>query len=177
MHFAIRKNVFSLLLFLGQSLGFAFQRWFVEHEKVLLQHFKSLKMENNWERSAKVFGHRQAFSDGPVYPTLYGKFQLQTQNFLWLLVKMHSLLWNMPHSWYAHMMILQCHSHLLGGKLKPKFYAKILHQCKVSSLCGAEPTKHTIEKVGSKCAYWIWSKHMFPQECQFCLYWQTLKSR
>jgi hypothetical protein len=26
-------------------------------------------MEKNWERSAKVFGHRQAISDVPVYPT------------------------------------------------------------------------------------------------------------
>jgi hypothetical protein len=26
-------------------------------------------MEKNWERSAKVFGHRQAINDGPVYPT------------------------------------------------------------------------------------------------------------
>jgi hypothetical protein len=26
-------------------------------------------MEKNWERSAKVFGHRQAISDGAVYPS------------------------------------------------------------------------------------------------------------
>jgi hypothetical protein len=26
-------------------------------------------MEKNWERSAKVFGHKQAISDGPVYPS------------------------------------------------------------------------------------------------------------
>jgi hypothetical protein len=41
------KNIFSLLLFFGCSFGFAFQRWFVELEKVLLEHFKSLKMEKN----------------------------------------------------------------------------------------------------------------------------------
>jgi hypothetical protein len=29
--------------------------------------FKSLKMEKNWERSAKVFGDRLVVSDGPVY--------------------------------------------------------------------------------------------------------------
>jgi len=33
MCFAIRKNVFCLLLFFGCSFGFAFQRWFVELEK------------------------------------------------------------------------------------------------------------------------------------------------
>jgi hypothetical protein len=26
-------------------------------------------MEKNWERSAKVLGHRQAISDGAVYPS------------------------------------------------------------------------------------------------------------
>jgi hypothetical protein len=26
-------------------------------------------MEKNWERSAKVFDHKQAISDGLVYPT------------------------------------------------------------------------------------------------------------
>lgn len=107
-------------------------------------------MENNRERSAKVFGHRQAISDGPVYPTLYGKFQLQTKNFLWLLVKMHSLLWNMPHSWYAHMIILQCHSHLSGNWSK-NFVSKSYTSAK-SLPCGAEPTNHTIKKVCSKCA-------------------------
>jgi hypothetical protein len=44
-HFVICKNVFSLQLFSDWSLGFAFQRWFVELENVLLRHFKSLKME------------------------------------------------------------------------------------------------------------------------------------
>jgi len=44
--FVLFKNVFSLLLFFGCSLGFAFQRWFIELEKaLLLEHFKSLKME------------------------------------------------------------------------------------------------------------------------------------
>jgi hypothetical protein len=45
--FAIRKNVFSLLLFFGWSFGFPFQRGFVELEKAILKHFKSLKMEKN----------------------------------------------------------------------------------------------------------------------------------
>jgi hypothetical protein len=69
MCFAIRKNAFSLLLIFGWSFGFAFQRWFVELEKAFLQHFKSLKIEKNWESFAKVFGHRQAIGDGPIYPT------------------------------------------------------------------------------------------------------------
>jgi hypothetical protein len=30
--------------------------------------FKPLKMEKNWERSAKVFDDRLVFGDGPVYP-------------------------------------------------------------------------------------------------------------
>ncbi len=34
-------------------------------EKALM--YKWLKMEKNWKRSAKVFGHRQAMGDGPVY--------------------------------------------------------------------------------------------------------------
>jgi hypothetical protein len=69
---------------------------------------------------------------------------------------MHSLLWNMPHSWYAHMIILQCHSHL-GGSWSQNFMPKSYTSAK-SLPCGAEPTKHTIKKVCSKCAYWIWSK-------------------
>jgi hypothetical protein len=68
-HFAIRKNVFSLLLFFGHSFGFAFPRWFVKLEKVFLQNFKSFKMEKNWEKSAKMFGDRLVFDDGPTYPT------------------------------------------------------------------------------------------------------------
>jgi hypothetical protein len=36
MHFAIWKNIFSLLPFSGCSFGFAFQRWFVKLEKELL---------------------------------------------------------------------------------------------------------------------------------------------
>jgi len=35
-HFVIRKNVFSLLLFVGRSFGFAFQKCFVELENALL---------------------------------------------------------------------------------------------------------------------------------------------
>jgi hypothetical protein len=35
-HFVIRKHVFSLLLFVGWSLGFAFPKRFVELEKALL---------------------------------------------------------------------------------------------------------------------------------------------
>jgi len=66
--FEIWKNIFSLQLFFGLSFGFAFPRWFVELEKALLQHFKSLKMEKNWKRSAKVFGHRQVIGHGLVYP-------------------------------------------------------------------------------------------------------------
>jgi hypothetical protein len=34
--FVIWKKLFSLLLFFGFSFDFAFQRWFVELEKVLL---------------------------------------------------------------------------------------------------------------------------------------------
>jgi hypothetical protein len=55
--------------FWGWSLGFAFQRWFEELEKALIKHFTSLKMEKNWKRSVKVFGHRKVFDDGPVYIT------------------------------------------------------------------------------------------------------------
>jgi hypothetical protein len=44
-HFAICKNVFPLQLFFGQTLGFAFQIWFIQLEKVLLYHFKSFKIE------------------------------------------------------------------------------------------------------------------------------------
>lgn len=47
---------------------------------------------------------------------------------------MHSLLWNMPHSWYAHMIIHSNVTSHLGGSWSQKTYAKILHQCKVSSL-------------------------------------------
>ncbi len=68
MHFLIWKNAFSLLLFFGYSFGFVFQRWFVELEKALLKHFKSLKMEKNWERFAKVIGDRLMIDDGPLYP-------------------------------------------------------------------------------------------------------------
>jgi len=49
--FAIWKNLFSLLLFFGWSFGFAFPRCFVELEKALLWHFKSLKMEKNLAHS------------------------------------------------------------------------------------------------------------------------------
>jgi hypothetical protein len=38
---------------------------------VLLYHFKSLKMEKNWERFAKVLSDSLVFGDGPVYLTLH----------------------------------------------------------------------------------------------------------
>jgi hypothetical protein len=50
------KKCICFTAIFGFSFGFAFQRWFVELEKALLEHFKSLKMEKNWERSVKVFG-------------------------------------------------------------------------------------------------------------------------
>jgi len=43
--FVILKNIFYFPLFFGCSFGFAFQRLFIELEKALLEHFKSLKME------------------------------------------------------------------------------------------------------------------------------------
>jgi hypothetical protein len=61
------KNVFSLLLLFDCSV--AFQRLFLKLEKVLLQRFKSLKMQKNWERTAEVFGDKLVFDDGPVYFT------------------------------------------------------------------------------------------------------------
>ncbi len=75
-----KKNVFSLLLFLGWSFGFAFQRWFVELEKAPIKHFKSLKMEKNWERYVKVFGHRKVFDDGPVYVRFLGSKNMSPIN-------------------------------------------------------------------------------------------------
>jgi len=64
--FAIRNNVFSLLLFFSCSFGFAFPR-FVQLEKLFLQHFKSLKIEKNLEGFAKAFGDRILVYDGSVY--------------------------------------------------------------------------------------------------------------
>jgi hypothetical protein len=43
----MKKYFFSLLLSFGYCFGFALQRSFVELEKALLYHFKSLKMEKN----------------------------------------------------------------------------------------------------------------------------------
>jgi hypothetical protein len=65
------KEYFLYCSFLVVSFGFAFQKWFVELDKVLLQHFKSLKMEENWERFVKVFNDRLMFSDKCIYPTLH----------------------------------------------------------------------------------------------------------
>jgi hypothetical protein len=78
MHFIIRKKIFSLLLFLGCS--FAFQRWFVELKKALLWHFKSLKMEKNWERFAKVIGDRLVINDGPFYPNMFWTMKIISLN-------------------------------------------------------------------------------------------------
>ncbi len=64
------KNIFSLVLFFGCSFGFAFQRWFVKLEKaLLLQHFKSLKMEKIWKRFTKMFNDKLMFDDEPIYPS------------------------------------------------------------------------------------------------------------
>jgi hypothetical protein len=60
-----KHNFFTA--FSGWSFGFSFQRWYVQLEKVFLWQFESRKMEKNWERSAKVFGHRQEIGEGPVY--------------------------------------------------------------------------------------------------------------
>ncbi len=67
-----KKSVFFAALFwLLPWFGFAFQRWLVKLEKVLRYHFKSSKMEKNWERSAKVFSNSLVFGAGPVYLTLH----------------------------------------------------------------------------------------------------------
>ncbi len=75
--FVIRTKLFSLLLFFGCSLGFVFPRWFVKLENALLKHFKSLKMEKNWQRFAKVIGDRLVIGDGPLYPTTMGLCQME----------------------------------------------------------------------------------------------------
>jgi len=54
------------MLFFGCSFDFAFQRWFVELEKMLLLHFKSLKLEKNRERIAKVISDKVMIGDGPL---------------------------------------------------------------------------------------------------------------
>jgi hypothetical protein len=59
------KNTYFLYCYFGWFFSFAFERWFVELEKVLLYNI-SLKMKKNWERSAKVLNRRQAIGDGPV---------------------------------------------------------------------------------------------------------------
>ncbi len=64
-----KKRFAILLLFFGWSLGFAFQIWLVKLEKVLLWHFRSLKMKKNWERSVKVIGDER----GLPYMGLDGK--------------------------------------------------------------------------------------------------------
>jgi hypothetical protein len=71
MHLTIWENVFSLQLLFGWSLGFAFLKWFVKLEKTLLKTILnySNQMEKNWQRSAKVFNHKQEIDDGPVYPS------------------------------------------------------------------------------------------------------------
>ncbi len=75
--FVIQKNIFSLLLVFGCSFGFAFPRWFVELENALLWHFKSLKMEKNWQRFAKVISDRLVMGDGLLYPTTMGLCQME----------------------------------------------------------------------------------------------------
>jgi hypothetical protein len=41
--------------------------------------FKSLKMEKNWERSAKVFGGRQVIGDGLVYTSMKNTTRYRNQ--------------------------------------------------------------------------------------------------
>jgi hypothetical protein len=46
------------------------QRSFVELEKALLYHFKSLKMEKNWERFFKMFGDKHIYQPTSIYHKL-----------------------------------------------------------------------------------------------------------
>jgi len=64
--FAIRKNIIYFLLLFTYSFGFSFKKWFIKLEKVLLQHFKSFKMEKIWKKYTKMFSGRQVFGDGSV---------------------------------------------------------------------------------------------------------------
>lgn len=71
---------------------------------------------------------------------------------------MHSLLWNMPHSWYAHMIILQCHSYLGGSwsqKIMPKSYtsAKSLPWESLFKMCLLDLVKAYVSPKNVSSAY------------------------
>jgi hypothetical protein len=61
LQFLKQRNFF--IVFFGCSFDFASQIWFVELEKVLLYHFKSLTMEENWKRFVKVSDDKLVFND------------------------------------------------------------------------------------------------------------------
>jgi hypothetical protein len=68
--FATQKKLIFFTALFWLLLWLCISKMFVKLEKALLYHFKSLKMEKNWERSTKVFSDRLMFGDKHIYTTI-----------------------------------------------------------------------------------------------------------
>jgi hypothetical protein len=64
------ESLFFFMLFFHYSFSFALQRWFLELDAALPQHFKSIKMKHKWWRSKKVISDSVVIGDWQFYPTL-----------------------------------------------------------------------------------------------------------
>jgi hypothetical protein len=63
-----KKGIFCTVLS-GLLLPLCISKMICRAWEVLLEHLKSLKMEKNWERFAKVIGDRLVIGDEPTYLT------------------------------------------------------------------------------------------------------------
>jgi hypothetical protein len=72
----------TILKYYSATLGVT--RWFAEFQKVISEQFKSLKMEKNWERFAKVFDNRLMFANNTNYESFFLKKEKWVLPYYWL---------------------------------------------------------------------------------------------